>query len=407
MSQIMFRIEAFSSLRNRDFRLLWSGIFLSMNGMQMQIVARGWLVYTMTESALALGLVAAGMGAPLVLFSMFGGAVADRVPKRNLILAAQSGLTLINLVITILIISQKIALWHLVASSFLTGTIFAFSMPTRQAFIVELVGQESLTNAIALNSMAQNICRIASPALGGVLLKVIGIPGVYCIVSVSYALVVLTLTMIPSGGFSTPEPGRNILHDITAGLRYMAGNKNLLTLLLIAFVPIIVATPYNTLMPVFAKTIFKAGETGLGLLMSAGGIGALCGSAIIATLGDYQRKGKLALICGSVFGISLVSFGISKSLPTAFVFLLFVGAGGSMYMTLITTLIMGNTPQELLGRVMSIFVMTFGLMPLAMLPAGALAQIIGAPAVVSGGGAVLFIFLIAIHLINRDISRLK
>jgi MFS family permease len=187
----------------------------------------------------------------------------------------------------------------------------------------------------------------------------------------------------------------------------MAGNKNLITLLSIAFVPIIVATPYNTLMPVFVKTIFKAGETGLGLLMSAGGIGALCGSAIIATLGDYQRKGKLALICGSVFGISLVSFGISKSMPTAFVFLLFVGAGGSMYLTLITTLIMGNTPQELLGRVMSIFVMTFGLMPLAMLPAGALAQVIGAPAVVSGGGAILFIFLIGIHLINRDISRLK
>jgi MFS family permease len=400
------RFKAISSLRNRNFFLLWVGMFASVNGMQMLIVARGWLVYTMTESPLALGLVAAGMGAPLVLFSLFGGAVADRVRKRNLLLVTQSCICLLNAAMTILVFTHLVALWHLVTSSILTGVIFSFSMPTRQALIVELVGADDLTNAIAMNSLAMNICRIASPALAGLLLKLIDIPGVYLIVVFSYATSMITLILIPPGGVTTAGPHVPLIRDVVVGMRYIRDNSTLLALLIIAIVPILFATPYQMLMPVFAKSIFKAGETGLGLLMSAGGVGALGGSAFIASLGNIQRKGVLMVLTGSIFGIALVLFGLSKSFLLALICLVFVGSGGSMFMTLITSLIMVNTPSNLIGRVMSIFIMTFGLMPLAMLPAGALAKVFGAPSIVSVGSGIFTLILIYIAVTQPRIRKL-
>ena len=400
------KTKAFSSLRNRNFSILWVNTLMANNGMQMIEVARGWLVYTMTDSALALGLVAAGMGIPLIVFSALGGVVADRVKKKNLIFVTQSCLGIVNLILAILITTQLIALWHLVVASVLMGTIFSFSMPTRQAFIVELVTEDELTNAIAMNSVAMNVCRIASPALAGVLIKVIGISGVYWLVVVSYVFIVFTITLIKIQGKTSVMPNVPILHDVIAGVRFIWSHRILLPLLLIAVISILFATSYQTLMPVFAKTIFQKGETGLGILMSAAGVGALCGSTLLASLGDIRRKGLIMIIAGTLFGSFQIFFGFSAGFFMALVFLFFVGAGGSMYMTLIVSLIMGNTPPELTGRVMSIFTITFGLMPLAMLPAGALAEVFGAPIVVSIGGGILVLFLFLLGASNPFVRRM-
>jgi MFS family permease len=164
--------------------------------------------------------------------------------------------------------------------------------------------------------------------------------------------------------------------------------------------------PYQMLMPVFAKSVFKSGEMGLGLLMSSVGIGALLGSTLIATLGNFQHKGVLMLLTGITFGIFLVFFSLSRSLIPALIFLLFVGFGSSMFMALTNTLLMENTPEELIGRVMSIFMMTWGLAPLGMLPAGALAEAFGAPITVLIGGAILFLFLLAVVVSQPRIRRL-
>jgi MFS family permease len=324
-----------------------------------------------------------------------------------LILLTQTLISLLNIIMSILITFDLIALWHLVTSSIVMGTITAFGMPTRQAFIVDLVEGEDLTNAIALNSVSMNICRIGSPALAGVLLNIIGVPGVYWLVAGSYAFVVLVLTRIEVKGRVSVKSNMPLWHDVFAGFKYIRDNSTLLFLLMVAFVPIIVATPYTTLMPVFAKTVFNSGETGLGLLMSAGGIGALCGSALVASLGYTQSKGIMMLAAGIVFGSAQVLFGISPSLKTGMAILFFVGGGGSMFMTITTSLIMGNTPRELIGRVMSIFIMTFGLMPLVMLPAGALAEAFGAPIVVSVGGASLVGFLVLIAVSQPRIRKLN
>jgi MFS family permease len=410
VSEKKIRQHPLYSLKNRSFRTLWLGMFASINAMQMAGIASGWLVYTMTESSLALGIVTAGSGIPLILFSLFGGAVADRVKKKNLLLITQASLCAISVAITGLVVFKVIVLWHLVVASLVSGLVSSFNLPARQAFLMELVKEDELTNAIALNSTAGNICRIGSPALAGVLLSIIDIPGVYGIVAVCYGLAFFSLLLLPKGEKLLKKADRqaavSVITDVLEGLRYVRSNPTLLSLLVMAFVPLITATSYFPLMPVFAKTIFKAGETGLGFLMSSAGIGAFCGSFFLAALGDFRRKGVLMLSSGMLFGFSLVCFGMAWNLVVAMAFLFFVGAGGSMFLTLIMSLIMSNTPPALTGRVMSIFIMTWGLMPLAALPAGALAQLFSANLVVSAGGAILFIFLIVMSFIHPPLKKL-
>jgi len=402
-----FQLAAFSSLRIRSFRWLWFGNFFAFNAMQMQIVARGWLVYTMSDSPLALGVVSAGFGLPMLIFSLFGGTVADRVRKRNLLLVTQSSMALVTLAVTILISIDKIAVWHLFSASLLTGMISSFMMPARQAFIVDLVEEKDYLNAVSLGSMAMNACRIASPALAGFLIKFIGIPGIYWIVAISHICVILTTTRIPPGAHIAARAEAPIMSDILEGLRYVKNNRIILSLLIMGFVPMLLVMPYQMLMPVFARDVFKAGETGLGILMSTSGVGALVGSITIASMGHYQKKGKLMLISGGIFGFFLIPFALMETLVPAAVFLMFVGTSSSIFMTLNNTLVMSNTPNELIGRVMSVFMWTFGLMPLGTVLGGALANVIGAPYTVAGGGFLLVIFLIGVAATLPIIRQLK
>jgi MFS family permease len=191
------------------------------------------------------------------------------------------------------------------------------------------------------------------------------------------------------------------------GLRYVRSHTIILVLMFIAFIPIIVALPYQMLMPVFARDVFKEGETGLGFLMSAAGGGALIGSAFVSTLGNFKRKGLLMLIGGMTFGTFLIFFSQAGTLKTACFFLLFSSGGGSILYTLTNTLIMSITPEELVGRVMSLYLITWGLMPLGVLPAGALAELFGAPAVVTGGGVILLLFMLGVTISQPKVRKLE
>ena len=364
--------------------------------MQMGVVAQGWLVYTLTDSALALGLITAAWGFPLILFSLFGGMVADRVPKRNLIIRTQGAVCLLSLIMAVLVAGGWVRYWHLILGSVLSGTIMAFSIPARQAFISEVVSQWELLNAIALNSAVMNVCRIVSPALAGILLKLIGIPGVFWIIFASNSLGAIFLTRIRSRAVPPARPKISKKEQLLSGLYYVRGQPILLILMVIAFVAFMVASPYQMLMPVFARDVFKAGETGLGLLLSADGGGALIGSSLVSFLGNFKHKGKLMLAGGLAFSGFLILFSQSGSLKTACLFLFFSSVGGAILSMLIMTLIMSITPQDLTGRIMSLFIITWGLTPFGMLPAGALAEVFGAPIVVSAGGAILMIFLLMV-----------
>ncbi len=413
-------LRTFTSLRNRNFRVYWLGMLASFMAMQMQQLARGWLVYEMTGSALALGIVSAAFGAPLLFFSLGGGVLADRVEKRNLILVTQALVGIITLAIAALIALGSIQFWQIIAYTLITSTIQAFSMPGRQAIIPELVGEGELMNAIALNSSGMNLTRIVAPALAGFLVYVIdlagvymgvggvyvGVAGVYFLVVACYGLVVLALSLIPISGTVALRPDVPLREDLVQGLNYVRRNSTILTLLAMELGVVLLGWPYMMLLPIFAVDVLKVGSSGLGLLMTFTGVGALLSTLTIASLGEFRHKGLLLLSLAFGFGVALILFANSPFFSLSLLFLLLVGMGSTGYLTMSNTLLQMNITDEVRGRVMSISSMTFGLQPLGTLPASAVASVMGAPFAVSAGGILLLLAVVSVALLRPSLRRL-
>ncbi|MFC2035301.1 MFS transporter [Chloroflexota bacterium] len=398
--------KTFESLRNSNYRWLWLSMLASFAGLHMQMIARGWLVVEMTDSPLILGLVSSAFAIPLLIFSLFGGVIADRLPKRNLLIFSQSSIFIISLVIAILIHTETIAVWHLVTAALLLGAVFSFNMPARQAIIPELVGEQSLMNAIALNSAAMNLTRVAAPALAGLLVGIVGVSGVYWIVTGCYVVSIGSLSMIRVTAKKAVKPSTSMRKDLVAGLSFVRHNPTILTLLTMAIIPVVFGMSYQMLMPIFARNVLDVGASGYGALMSAAGLGALIGSLGIASIGNFQRKGLLLLGFGLVFGVTLILFSISSVFSLSLVILVGVGIGSTGYMALNNTLIQLKTPSEMRGRVMSLFMMTVGLVPLGTLPSGAIAEVTGVAPVVGVSGAILLVFMVVMALTQPRVRKL-
>jgi len=424
------RITTFTSLRNRNYRWFWLGSVASFAGLQMQIIARGWLVWEMTNSELALGIVSFAFGVPILLFSIFGGAVADRLHKRDLLVATQVFNAVITLVIAILITTNMVEYWHLVAAAVGIGFSFVFNGPARQSIIPELVQRRELLNAISLNATAVNVMRVVGFALGGALLPIIGYAGVYYMVVVCYiaATILLLMISVPSrvamlipepapapamGGMGNRRPNpvvqflRDIWRDLLEGLTYVRHSPLVISLLVMAFIPLTFGLPYMNLMPAFAGEVLGRSETAYGLLMAMTGLGALIATLAIASLGDFRRKGMLLLGLALVFGVMLVFFSMSRSYPLSLAILLGAGAGGAGYMAVNNTLLQSNVPRRILGRVMSIYMVTFALMPMGTLPLGAVAQAIGPATAVLGGAVLIIVFTLAMAILHPSLRRLE
>ena len=400
------RISTFASLRNRHYRWLWLSSIAFFGGMQMQIVANSWLVYELTNSAFALGMVSAAVGLPLLLFSLLGGAVTDRAAKRNLIILSQSANGAMTLVIAVLVGTGNIQFWHLIVAAVVMGTGFIFIAPGRMALISELVTPKELLNAIALSSSGTNLTRIVAPAVAGALLAIIGTAGVYYLVVAFYLVSVVFMSRIPRGVAPAARPGVSIWGGIAEGLRYLRHSPVMITLLTMAFIPIVFGMPYQSLMPVFAVDVLSVGETGLGLLMSMTGVGALMGSLGVASLGDFRRKGVLLIGVGLLFGIGLAIFGLSHIYALSLCILVVVGLSNAAYMTLNNTMVQSSAPLEVRGRVMAIFMVTFALMPLGTLPIGYVAEAVGPTYAVSGGAVLVLIFILAVAVLRPAVRRL-
>jgi len=401
------RVTTFTSLKNRQYRWFWLGMLASFIGIHLQLVARNWLVYEMTGSALSLGIVIAAWGLPILLLSLYGGAVADRLKKRDLLIVTQVANGIITLIIAILIATGGIALWHLIAAAALTGIIFAFHVPARLAIIPELVQKEEILNAIALNSTGMNLSRFVGFAIGGALLGVIGVAGVYYVVVFCFFVSAALLFMLPVVEKVRQRAVTSIRVDLVEGVRYIYHSPLLRSLLAMAFVSIAFGLPYMNLMPVFAVDIFDVGEFGLGLLLGMAGLGALIGSLIIASLGDFRRKGLLCIGLAFGFGAAVALFGFSDSYPLSLALLIAVGLLGAGYLAVNNTLIQSNVPHEMLGRVMSIYVMTFAMMPLGTLPLGAVSEAIGAQPAIGAGGVIVVLFTLGMAIFHSRLRRLE
>ncbi|MFC2044038.1 MFS transporter [Chloroflexota bacterium] len=400
-------LRTFSSLQIPNYRWYWFSTLFSFIAMQMQLMARGWLIYEMTDSPLALGLVSIAWGVPVILFIPLGGVLADRIERKKLIILTQIPTGLITLALTILILTGLIEYWYLFGAAFLTGISDAFNMPARQAIVPQLVGKKQLLNAIALSSSGMNLTRIVAPAMAGMLIGMIGISGVYIFVTGCYVIVIGTMLMLSSSAVVPRLQKTSLARDLVVGFHYIRHNPPIMVLLLSAFVTIIFGFPYMMLMPIFARDVLNIGPEGLGLLMSATGCGALAGSLGIASLGHFKRKGWLLLTLGVVFGAGLVLFASSKSLYLSLFLLFIVGVGSAGYFALNNTLIQSNITGDMRGRVMAIFQMTFGLHGVGTLFISGIAEATAAPLAVGAGGAILVLSMIAAAVLMPGLRRLE
>jgi len=391
-------LATFDSLQVVGYRWFWFSLLSSMAALNMQFLVRGWLVYELTGSPRALGLVAAAMGIALMLFAPLGGVVADRVDKRNLIVAAQSAGGLLALVIAILISTGAIMLWHLVVASVLSGIIWAFSLPARQAIIPELVEKHRIMNAVAISSGAMHLSRVVFPALGGLLMSTLGTAGAYYVVVVCYMVAVALLLRVPAVGGGAVEASASMGFHLAEGLNYIRRSPVLVALLLMAVVPIMFGMPYQMLMPVFAEDVLDVGARGLGFLMAAVGLGALAGSLVVASLGDFRHKGLLLLGSALLFGVTLILFTQSANFYLSLLILLCVGVVNTAYLSVNNTLLQTNAEDQVRGRVMSIYVMTFGLNGVGVLLVGELAEHLDVSLGVTIGGGLVFLFTLAMAL---------
>ncbi|MSQ28831.1 MAG: MFS transporter [Dehalococcoidia bacterium] len=390
--------------KERDFTILWFSMLTGMTAMGMQMVAMGYLTYSIAGTATALGAVTVAWGVPQLLFCLVGGVVADRFPKRNLLVMSQGAMAIVALINTILVATGLIQIWHLAALGLVQGTVFAFNMPARQALVPAIVGLDRLANAVALNNAGMNLTRIVGPSLAGILIGIpaIGIAGVYMATAVLYLAGLLLLLKLPKdrGGRGQPMRG-SMATQLTSGLRYIGGNPALQTLLMAAFAVVLLGMPYQSLLPLFALQVHNVGSEGLGLLSGVAGSGALAGFLVVAYVSASPRKDRILIASGAGFGLSLVLFALSPTYPLALVMMFLVGVLGNIYMALNNTLVMVNTDSSMHGRVMSVYMMTFALMPLSTLPMSMIADVIGAPYTIAGAGALAAVAVTATAMRSR------
>ena len=403
----------FASLKIRDYALLWSGLVGSAFAMNMQLVAQGWLVYEMTVSALNLAWVTLSFMVPQVAFALVGGVLADRLRKRHVILYGQALNGVATLFMAIIVLTGNVSFWDFVWVGFLNGTLLALSMPARTAFIPELVGEPLMFNAMAFNTAAWNLARILGPALAGFLIAVFaggdtsshfGVGLVYLVLSMLYIVSsVSVLFMRRTGKPSRRRSAGGPVRDVLDGIDYARRSPVVGGLILLSILPFLFGMPINTLMPAFNTDVLQGGPDDLGLLMTAMGVGAILGSLLLAKLGALRHKGIWLFLTCFLWGGAVLACGAPN---TAFWAMAAVGAVGFMSavnMSMNRTIMTLQVAPAMRGRVMSIDMMSHGLMPLGILPISYIAQVFTVQAALVVSGALLSLITLGFWFWLKDV----
>lgn len=397
----------FSSLGNRNFLLLWLGMLFLMAATQMQMLSRSYLVYDLTGSGTILGYVSLGIAVPLLLIPLFGGALADRLDRKLIIQGGQGVAAGLGLTVGLLIQLEVISWQYLFVSSMIQGGLFAFMMPARQAIIPQIVGKENLANAMALNAAGMSAMTMAAPALAGWLYANMGPWNVYYVIASLAAASVVMTSFIPrtERGNQEHTDVSAMLRDIGDGIRYITSQKILLVLLLVGLVTTMLAMPFRFIMPVFVVDIYRQGPQAMGLLVGMMGVGALAGALYVAAVGRKNR-GALLILSSFLSGIGLILVAMVPVYSFGLFVMLILGLGDAGRMSLNQALLMEISDDAYRGRVMSIFMLNFGLMPLGVYPAGVLTDVLGGQTVVGMMGLMLVLITIGIVVTQRQLRRL-
>jgi len=389
----------------RNYRYLWLGILFMMGGMQMQSIARGYLVYELTSSPILLGVVSAGFAIPMLCLALFGGAIADRFERKRIIQVCQALGGLTSLVIAITISTKTVTWVHLFVASFLHGIIFSFMIPSRTALIPQLVRSDLVTNALALNSAAMSSMTLLAPAFAGNLYNLVGPAGVYYIICALEFIAVVCTGLIRDVDRSPERRSVPMMGDIIAGLKYMVTNPLIRVLLGMALATALLAMPIRFLLPIFIVDIYRRGPEALGLLVSVLGLGALAGSLGIAAMGRW-RRGIVLILGGITSGLGLLMIGLIPVYSIAAFLMVLLGLGDSARRSLNMALLLEVTDQQYRARVSSVYMMNFGLMPLGILPAGMIAEYFGAQAAAGTLAVALLIVCLSVGIFYKPLRKM-
>jgi MFS family permease len=389
--------RTFRALRHRDFRLWWFGQMVSLVGTWVQIVAQNWLVYRLTGSPAMLGLVNFVALVPALPMGLWAGSLADRFDKKRLVLIAQTLMFAQAAVLATLTVTGLVQVWHVMALALVFGVARALDVPARQAFVVEIVGKEDLTNAIALNSTVFNVARSAGPAVAGLLLVTVG-EGLAFVVNAATFLPVIAALLAMKTASVRREVKGPAHRQIVEGIRYAGRNKLVWVLISIVGVSAFFVMPYSVLLPVFAKQVFRGGADIYGYLMTFAGLGALVGALTVASLGPRSRRGLLLSAANAAFAALVFSFTFVRTFWLGAAVLAAAGFCFVVQNSLANTLIQLNVPDRLRGRVMSIYFLVFmGAMRLGSLQAGYVARYVDVQAalLIGASASLLWAALVA------------
>ena len=398
-------LRTFESLSNRQFLLLWLGMIGWMCGMNMQFVARGYLVYDMTDSASLLGVVNVGSAITTLSLALYGGALADRL-ERKLIIQASQLVSILTALFIGLAITTDVITWHyLLISSAVQGAASAFQMPARQAIIAQIVGPERLTNALALNGAAMSLTILVAPAIAGGLYAVAGPDSVYYLISFLGLISVTFTAFVRRTGISGTRQGA-VTSEIREGLSYLRTNRLVFILVLTGVIGTILSEPFWLMVPVFIVDIYNRGPEAMGLLISVVGVGSLIGSMIVAVVGR-KRRGALFLVSALLTGLGLLMIGVFPFYFAAVAIMIPLGLGESGRWSLNQALVMEGTEDRFRGRVASIFSLTWGLIPLGALPYGVMIDLVGGRMAVGVLSGMLILFILGVTVLRRDLRTLQ
>ena len=395
----------FISLTDRDFRFLWLGMIFLFGGMQMEMLAAGYLTYDITSSPFLLSVVEVGFALPMLSLALFGGALADRVERKRLIQISQAGALLVALFIALSIVTDTITWVHLFVASMLEGAIFSFMMPARQAIIPQLVGQDRVGNAMALQAAGMSATALMAPAVAGVLYAFLGPDIVYFVIAGMESTALVLTSFVPKVDTPSKESSGPMLRDIKAGLFYIRQRPLVMVLLVMGLASAFLVFPFRIMLPVFVVDLYHRGPESMGLLVALMGGGSLVGALFIASLGK-KRRGLILVSSSLLSGIALLLVALVPLYLAAIGLMVMLGLGDAGRRALNQALIMEEAEDQYRGRVMSVFMMNWGLMPLAVLPTGIVAELLGAQVAIGVLAGLLLTTSLAILLTQKRLRDL-
>ena len=402
------RLGTFAALAYPNYRLWFFGQMTSLFGTWMQSTAQGYLVYQLTHSEAYLGYVGFASGIAAWLFLLYGGAIADRMPRRSLLVVTQSLSMLLALILAALTFLRVVQPWHIIVLAFSLGVVNAFDAPSRQSFVLEMVERPVLTNAIALNSTMFNLAMVVGPSVGGLAYALFGPGWCFVINGLSFVAVIAALLAMKLAPWKPQARTESTLAEIKTGLRAVAMDRRMLGIMCLLGTVSLFGMSFVTLIPAWAVDILKGDATTNGLLQSARGVGALAAALGVASLSPRRSRGAVMILATLILPVLLVLFSLTRTLPLSLVMLLAVGASNIVANNLANSLVQTLTPDALRGRVMGVYMLTFfGFMPIGALLAGTAATMVGVRLTVALGAAGTFVCAVALALAIPSLRRLE